>query len=123
MTGFVEQLRENAGVTSVYGEPIVAEGRTTVPVAKVAYGFGGGYGSGGAGAEDERPDRGEGEGTGEGGGLGGGVRITPVGVVEMTPDRTRFVRFGGRRRLVAAAALGLLAGVLLGRLPGRRGGD
>lgn len=110
-------LREQADVRTVFGEPIVAEGRTVVPVARVAYGFGGGYGEGGVvdgTVVPDDPDRLPAE-RGDGGGLGGGLVATPVGVVELTPQGTRFVRVGGRRRLVTALGLGALAGFLAGR--------
>jgi uncharacterized spore protein YtfJ len=59
-------LHESANVENVYGGPIVPEGKTIVPVARVACGFGLGSGSGS-----------ETEGDGEGGGVmaypGGGV--------------------------------------------------
>ena len=38
------RLGQNASVKSVYGEPIVTDGKTIIPVAQVAFGFGGGYG-------------------------------------------------------------------------------
>jgi len=41
-----QSLASTATVKSVFGEPIHAEGKTVVPVAKVAYGFGAGGGSG-----------------------------------------------------------------------------
>jgi uncharacterized spore protein YtfJ len=110
LRSMVATLREHAGVESVYGTPVAAGDRTIVPVARVRYGFGGGFGSsdeGGAGDE-----------SGEGGGVGGGLTADPVGVVELTPNGVRLVRFGGARRLLAA----LGAGVALGFLLGRRGG-
>ena len=39
----------------------------------------------------------------------------PVGVVEITPDGTRFIRYGETRRLAGAALLGLAVGFLVGR--------
>jgi uncharacterized spore protein YtfJ len=51
-------LHESANVENVYGGPIVPEGKTIVPVARVACGFGLGSGSGS-----------ETEGDGEGGGV------------------------------------------------------
>ena len=103
LRSIVEDLRESAGVESVYGDPIEIGDRTIVPVARVAYGFGGGFGRG-QGAE------------GEGGGVGGGVSAQPAGVVEVAEGGTRFVRYGDRRR----AGLALLAGLVLGLLLGRR---
>lgn len=40
------RLGQNANVKSVFGEPFVAGGKTIIPVAMAAYGFGGGYGTG-----------------------------------------------------------------------------
>ncbi|WP_233203996.1 spore germination protein GerW family protein [Halegenticoccus soli] len=114
----IERMTERGGANSVYGEPIVTEGRTTVPVAKVAYGFGGGYGSGDRGATiDDAPPDVE-RSPGEGAGFGGGIAVSPVGIVEITDEGSRFVRFGSRRRILAAAGAGAVAGFLLGR--GRR---
>lgn len=121
----VEQLRESASVESVFGDPVETDGRTLVPVARVSYGFGGGFGRGPSGDEtrDEtawepgEPSGMEAE-SGEGGGGGGGVSARPVGVLEVSADGTRFVRFGDRRRLAVAG----LAGFLLGLLVARRSG-
>lgn len=96
-------LRQNSGVETVYGDPIERDGRTVVPAAKVAYGFGGGFGTGGT---DE---------DGSGGGGGGGVAASPLGALEVTDDGTRFVRFQDRRRTLAAVVLGAAVGYLLGR--------
>ncbi|MFB6154925.1 MAG: GerW family sporulation protein [Haloferacaceae archaeon] len=145
LASVVESLRESASAETVYGDPIVTDDRTVVPVARVAYGFGGGFGTGGpvsderdggAGANvgverendrdesavtgaDSDSDR-EGSGTGgSGGGMGGGVTATPVGVVEITASGTRVVRFGETRRLLTVAAAAGLFGLLLGRVTGR----
>lgn len=112
ITGLLDRVTESAGVDAVYGEPVEAHGRTVVPVAKVAYGFGAGSGTGG---DAEERDDGEGphESTGSGG--GGGVAASPVGVVEVSDEGTRFVRFDDRRRVAVGAVLGLALGYLLGR--------
>jgi uncharacterized spore protein YtfJ len=55
-----------------FGEPISAQGKTIIPVARIMYGYGAGAGSGGMGDTSAR---------GEGGGGGGGVRAVPVGVI------------------------------------------
>jgi uncharacterized spore protein YtfJ len=98
-----ESLGATATVNSVFGEPIHAQGRTVVPVARVAYGFGGGFGSG------HGPKLGA-EVTGEGGGAGGGVRAYPAGALEITHDGTRFIAFPDFRWL----ALAFTAGAALG---------
>ncbi|WP_224447618.1 spore germination protein GerW family protein [Haloprofundus salilacus] len=105
----VEQLREKATVDAVYGDPIVAEGRTTVPVAHLRYGFGGGFGSG------EIDNDTESERAGEGGGFGGGATVTPLGVVEITAEDVRFVPTTGRQRFVRGFVTGAVAGLVLGR--------
>jgi hypothetical protein len=49
----VERLQASASVKTIYGEPVAAEGKTIIPVARVAYGFGAGSGSGGKGEAEE----------------------------------------------------------------------
>jgi len=105
-----EALSSSATVKSVFGEPIHLEGKTVVPVAKVAYGFGGGFGKGHGkpGSESEKE--------GEGGGGGGGVRAFPAGALEITASGTRFVPFTDLRPLAGAFAAGaLFVGLILGR--------
>jgi uncharacterized spore protein YtfJ len=104
-----ETLGSTATVKSVYGEPIHAHGKTVVPVAKVAYGFGGGFGSG---KNASHPDT-----QGEGGGGGGGVRAFPAGALEITEAGTRFVPFADPKMLGVAFAAGALttAALLLSR--------
>ena len=63
-----------AGVKTVFGDPISAQGKTIIPVAKLIYGYGGGAGTGGVGNSSAQ---------GEGGGGGAGVRAIPVGVIEV----------------------------------------
>ena len=96
-----ERLGASATVKNVFGEPIAAGGKTIVPVAAVAYGFGGG---GGAREEKEH-----------GGGGGGGVRATAVGVVEITEESTRFIPADANRKLALAALAGFALGIVFGR--------
>jgi uncharacterized spore protein YtfJ len=77
MTNISLKLAEtvsSAGIKSVYGEPVVIDGTTIVPVAAVQFGFGAG------GAEDE---------AGPGGGGGGGVSI-PFGAYVSDETGVRF---------------------------------
>jgi uncharacterized spore protein YtfJ len=97
-----EKLDSAATVKRVFGEPITSGHKTVVPVARVAYGFGAGAGRGTA----CEPQKGQGEGEGGGGGIG----VQPLGVLEITPRETRFVRFGWERPLAAAALAGFLVG-------------
>lgn len=105
----MERLQGRAGVASVYGEPIVAEGKTLIPCAKLAFGFGGGSGTRRARAGDEDT-------AGQAGsGGGGGVAARPIGVLEVTAAGTRFVPFEDPRRLVGGVLAGVLVGILIGR--------
>jgi uncharacterized spore protein YtfJ len=100
-----EGILTQASVKSIYGEPVSAEGKTIIPVAKIMYGYGAGAGTGGVGDTRAR---------GEGGGGGGGVRAIPVGVIEVSSQPTRFVPITDRKRLGAAVLAGVGLGILLG---------
>jgi len=114
----VDHLHTSAGVKTVYGEPVVIDGRTIIPVARVAYGFGGGTGTKAAeeGADVEAGAKGE--------GVGGGMSAKPVGIVEIGPEETKFVPIGNVKRIAITAligsAIGLIAGLVLGGRAARR---
>lgn len=99
-----QRFQATASVATVYGEPMEAEGKTLIPVARVSYGFGAGIGRG-RGEEGDEDEEGP-----SGSGAGGGVNITPVGVIEVTPGDTRFIPVGQRRRLMVTFLMGLLVG-------------
>jgi len=109
----VEHLHIDAAAKTVYGEPVTIDGKTIIPVAKVAYGFGGGT------AAPEAPENVEAGVKSAGSGAGGGIAAKPIGVVEVTSAETKFVPFGQPKKLAIAAlvgsGIGLLCGVLLGR--------
>src|SRR5258705_13406188 len=87
-----ESIESTATVKSVFGEPIHAEGKTVIPVAKVAYGFGAGSGTG--------PDKGSESGRmAEGGGGGGGAWAFPAAGREITATPTPFIQFLDLRTL------------------------
>ena len=114
LKGIAERVRETANVRTVYGDPVTAEGKTIIPVARVRYGFGGGGGSGNKGDDSDEGKSSQ----GTGGGGGGGIEITPVGFIEITAGETRYVSFDERRRVVRAVVIGLIAALFLlrGRL-------
>jgi len=103
-----QALSSSANVKTVFGDPISAEGKTIIPVARVRYGFGGGMGTGPTGSGDEQR-------IGQGGGGGGGVIAQPVGVVEVSATGTRFVPIRSQKRMVALAIMGFVAGWLWSR--------
>ena len=100
-----ESVLGQASVKTVYGEPISAQGKTIIPVAKIMYGYGAGAGTRGVGDSSAR---------GEGGGGGGGVRAVPVGVIEVRDQQTRFVPITDRRKLTGAVLAGIGIGMWLG---------
>jgi uncharacterized spore protein YtfJ len=107
-----KQVTDNASVKTVFGDAVTLDGKRVIPVAKVVGAFGGGGGS-----NEPKSKTGSQQ---SGGGGGGGFRAMPVGVVEITADSTRFIRFGATRRMVGAFAIGMLVGMVLRARP-RRG--
>lgn len=103
-----EKFEASATVRNVYGEPVSMGNRTVIPVARIAYGFGGGGG---------RPNQ---EPQGFGGGGGGRVSAVPVGVIEITPENTRFIPFTDWRKLGWIAGIAFAVGFLCGT---HRGGS
>ena len=100
-----ESVLGQASVKAIYGEPISAQGKTVIPVAKITYGYGAGAGTGGVGSTSAK---------GEGGGGGGGVRAVPVGVIEVSDRPTRFVPISDRKKLAGAVLAGIVVGMWLG---------
>jgi uncharacterized spore protein YtfJ len=99
----IGELHQRATVKAVFGEPYQIDGRTIIPIAKVAYG----YGLGGAranGREAHPPDETPGirhetepgsggaavrPGSGAGGGGGAGISARPVAVLEVSAAETK----------------------------------
>lgn len=109
-----EKLHDSASVKKIFGDPITSEGKTIIPVARVRYGFGGGGGISGK----KLPESGTAE---EGGGGGGGIKVTPVGVVEISTQSTRFIPFRNYRSIlgymIGGAALGFLTVRIISKRP------
>ena len=86
----IEKIRDLVDTSTIIGEPIYAEGGTTIiPVSKVAFGFGAG------GSEfSKRPDS-KGEGNLFGGGTGGGVTISPVAFLVVNSDQIKLLPVSG----------------------------
>ena len=113
----VEHLRMGASAKTVYGDPVVIDGKTIIPVAKVAYGFGGGSATPleTEGSEATAHEKGVG-----GAGGGGGLAAKPVGVVEITSAETKFVPFAQSKKLAIAALVGSGIGLALGAFVGKK---
>lgn len=106
-----EHLQTGAGIKTVYGDPVAVEGKTIIPVARVGYGFGGGSRAKKRGTSEEQKGSAEGEESGGGGGFG----ASPVGVVEITREDTKFISIGDERRMAWALIIGLFLGIFIGR--------
>jgi uncharacterized spore protein YtfJ len=114
-----ELLERSLSIRHVYGEPVHHGDTTVIPVAQVAYGFGAGGGRGPGRipkntSETSPPDK-DTQPEAQGAGGGGGVRMTPVGALEIGPQGTRFVHFRPLTPLLAASAIGLVVGWLVSR--------
>ena len=107
----LDKVRSTAGVKTVYGEPIKVDGKTIIPIAKVAFGAKPGAGP--------KPKDFKAETVGEGGRIG--AYAVPVGVVEVSDDATKFVPINAKKQLSIAGAVGAAIGMVLGLVLGRRG--
>ena len=105
-----ERIQSGASVKQVYGEPIEVSGRTLIPVARVAFGFGGGLG---ASRDTQKGITAAGE--DKSAGAGGGGAATPVGVLEISAEETRFIPANPLRWILGGAAIGALLGWYVGR--------
>jgi uncharacterized spore protein YtfJ len=93
-----KRVGSKASVRAVFGEPVVAEGVTVIPVATVAFGFGGGTG------RETGPAK-----TGEGLGGGGGVTARPLGYIEISGGAAVFKPIRDPRRDVLASLAAVAA--------------
>ncbi|WP_101841878.1 hypothetical protein [Halobacillus sp. Marseille-P3879] len=80
----------------VYGEPIAAGAKKVLPVAKASYHVGGGGGTSHGNEHHPASD-------GEGG--GGSIRVKPLGIYEITEERTTYLPAYDVNRMVLIAAL------------------
>ncbi|MFI8836349.1 spore germination protein GerW family protein [Streptomyces afghaniensis] len=103
-----DKLGGRASVTAVYGEPVVSEGVTVIPVAQVGFGFGGGAG------HEVGKDK-----TGEGGGGGGGAGARPVGFIEIKEGTATYKPIRDPWVDVVVPLAALLAGAAIPRLARR----
>jgi uncharacterized spore protein YtfJ len=119
----VEKMRSSGSAQTVFGPARKENGRTIIPVARVAYGFGGGYGTaagqnGKSGAKPGAKQRGgKTSANGDSGlGGGGGMRVIPAGLFEVTSTGARFLPVrGSLATTVLTLAGGILAGMILSR--------
>jgi uncharacterized spore protein YtfJ len=80
-------IPQELGASACFGEPVVRDGHTLIPVARVNFGYGLGFG-GGSGSNIKPSHNGDTGDTGEGGGGGGGGggSASPVAVIDISGD-------------------------------------
>jgi len=100
----LDRLQASGSVKTVFGDAVTVDGKTIIPVARVAYAFHAGI----------SPHKGEGEEQREGSRGGGGIHIRPVGVLEITKEETKFIPIDDRRKLAGALLIGLILGLWVG---------
>jgi uncharacterized spore protein YtfJ len=106
LTSLADRFATTGKVQNVFGDPIEAHGKIIIPVASVKYGLGaGGGGENKTGSEDAVG----------GSGGGGGVKVTPIGVIEVTDGGTRFIRFFDPKMAARLVVGGVVLGMLLRR--------
>ncbi len=86
----IRKAIDQASAKTIFGEPVSIPGKTVVPVARIRAGFGSGRNGG-----------------------GGGFVGKPVGVVEITPEQTRFISISSKWALLAVFGAGVALGYLL----------
>jgi uncharacterized spore protein YtfJ len=112
----VSEFRKEGSANRIFGEPIITQGKTIIPVAKIAMGVGGGFGhKNGKGNKMAEATANDTRNNGEGGGLGGGLRATAAGVYEVTSKRTRFIPANQTARLIAMATSAFIIGRWFGK--------
>ncbi len=115
LQSMAERFAATASVKQVFGEPIQANGKTIVPVARVHYRLGAGAGGGEVKEGSQLGPR-----AGSGGGGGGLVIARPVGALEVSDSGTRFISFVDPAEIVKACVGGLMALLIARRLLKRR---
>ena len=101
----LDRLQTTANVKTVYGDGITTEGKTIIPVARVAYGFHAGI------SPQHKSNGGEQKEAGRG---GAGIHIKPLGVLEITKEETKFIPIDEKKKLMGALFIGLLLGLWIG---------
>ena len=100
----VTRVMDVANANTVVGPAQERDGRTVIPLATVAAGYGFGLGFGRE-AGQERDEEEEGLKTGGGGGGGGGARVRPVAVLEFSDQGVRVHQVVDSTRITVASLL------------------
>ena len=95
----VSGIPQELGASACFGDAVVRDGHTLIPVARVNFGYGLGFG-GGMSSNGSEPD-GKSEGGGGGGG-GGGGSSTPVAVIDISEEGVRIEQIEDKTRMALA---------------------
>jgi uncharacterized spore protein YtfJ len=101
----IDRVRDTAQWRAAFGEPLMIEDKTVIPVAQVAYGFGLGFGHPNEIPEEESVLVAEGQ-----GGVGGGAMSRPLGAIVVSADDVYFEETVDANKVALAGIL--LAGVV-----------
>ena len=133
----VKGVLDRLTAKTAYGEAIVRDGVTVIPVARVMLGYGAGGGMGDAAQGDEGGDAAAPVAGGMGSGGGGGGVVQPIGYIELTETGSRWqpleppasemwirglavaavlIPFGGRRFLLGRLLALVVGQAIAGRL-------
>ena len=105
LEAFSHRMNSQLGNNAVYGTPIQAEGKTLIPVSRVAFGLGVGQGTNSKTSASPSGEMGM--------GMGGGVVAQPIGVLEVTHQHTRFIPCQDMRKWLGVLFLGIGIGLWL----------
>ncbi len=116
-------VTDAASVNVAFGMPIAANGRTVIPVAMVGMGFRGGFGSRWGGlkkplADGQKLDNQPEKQSDVGAGMMSRLLVRPMGFIEVTDHRSRFVTIRPGRFIALGFGLAMLLGGLM--MGGRR---
>ncbi len=118
--GMKDALGDRLNTQTAYGDPIVIDGVTVIPVARVFLGFGAGGGGVGVGEDGLSTNGDEADATAPaGGGGGGGGLVQPLGFIEIDTTGARWVPLEPSRAELGLRAMMLVAVML--PFGGRRG--
>ena len=95
----VSGIPQELGASACFGEPVVRDGHTLIPVARVNFGYGLGFGGGTSSTEGANPDDAKSEGG------GGGGSSTPVAVIDISETGVRIEPIEDKTRMAMAGIM------------------
>lgn len=106
-------LAQEITVKKVYGEPVVTQGKTIIPVAKIVLGMGTGTGKKYNNKANPKVLKEGNTDADTGSGSGGGAIAIPQGVFEITEARTRYIPANAAKFFIIGGIIGAVIGGFL----------